>query len=48
MCQHCQQHVNDALAKMENAMSVTVDLDGGKAKKNFMAGFFCFCANQLV
>ena len=32
MCQHCQKHVNDALAKMDGVTSVTVDLEGGKAE----------------
>ena len=32
MCAHCQKHVNDALAKMEGVTSVTVDLEGKKAR----------------
>ena len=31
MCQHCQKHVHDALAKMEGVTEVTVDLEGKKA-----------------
>ena len=31
MCQHCQKHVHDALAKLEGVTEVTVDLEGKKA-----------------
>jgi Cu+-exporting ATPase len=31
MCQHCQKHVHDALAKMAGVTEVTVDLEGKKA-----------------
>ena len=31
MCQHCQKHVNDALAAMPGVKSVNVDLEAGKA-----------------
>ncbi len=31
MCEHCQNHVTEALSKMEGVQSVTVDLAGGTA-----------------
>ena len=31
MCQHCQQHVHDALSKIDGVTAVTVDLEGKKA-----------------
>ncbi len=31
MCQHCQKHVHDALAKMDGVTSVEVDLEGKQA-----------------
>jgi Cu+-exporting ATPase len=31
MCAHCQNHVTEALSKMEGVQSVTVDLAGGTA-----------------
>ena len=32
MCAHCQQHVHDALAKMEGVTSVSVNLEAGTAE----------------